>query len=173
MMDAAGLIDDMWYTAESSERGTCVHALTADYDLGAADPTTVVSIHKPYLDGYVAAMRVMKPEIFSVEVPRVHPVYLYGGRLDRTVRLFGAFGVLEIKSGAPAKSHRIQTALQAILVAPEARLEPEMIGRWCLYLKPNGKWKLEDHNAEPLKARYDFHEARNIIRQVCGEGRAA
>ena len=33
MLETAGLVDDLWFTEESSECGTCVHSLTAQYDL--------------------------------------------------------------------------------------------------------------------------------------------
>lgn len=170
MLDKAGLVDDLWMTVESRERGTCVHKLTADYDLGAMDVESCVSIHRGYLLGHAAAMAVLKPEILKVEVPMVHSVYRFGGRPDRIVRLFGVRGTLEIKSAVEAKSHRIQTALQAILDAEDAGMAPEDIGRWVLYLKPDGKYKLRDHNRDAYEKARDFNEARRIIRMCCGAG---
>src|SRR5688500_4178205 len=99
MLDAGGLVDDLWFSDESSARGKAVHTMTADYDLGALDPKTVVSIHKGYLLGYVQAMQVLRPKVLDVECPIVHPVHKFGGRPDRIVELFGVRGVLEIKTG--------------------------------------------------------------------------
>lgn len=173
MLDATGHVDDLWMTEESSERGTCVHALTASYDLGALDVDSLVSVHRGYLLAHVKAMKVLRPEILKVEVPLVHPVYRFGGRPDRIVRLFGLRGTLEIKTAVPSKSHRFQTALQAILDAAEVGVRPEDLGRWVLYLKADGKYQLVDHNKDLFDKGRDFNEARKIIRETCGNGVAA
>lgn len=170
MLDRAGLVDDLWFTEESSERGRCVHTLTADFDLGALDVASCVSIHRGYLLAHVAAMQILKPEILKVEIPQVHSVYRYGTRIDRAVRIFGLRGVLEIKSAEPSKAHQIQTALQVIVEAEDAGMEPEDLGRWALYLKPNGRYKLVDHNKDRFDKARDFNEARRIIRMCCGAG---
>jgi hypothetical protein len=163
MLERAGLIDDTWYTEESSARGTAVHKLTADYDLGALDVATCVSRYRGYLLGHVTAMQILQPEILSVEEPIVHPVHRFGGRPDRDVIIRRLRGVLEIKSGGEEKSHQIQTALQAELVALEAGIPPEGLQRTCLYLKDKGKFKVVEH-----KDRRDFDEARRVIRLCCG-----
>jgi hypothetical protein len=163
MLERTGWIDDTWFTEESSARGQAVHRLTADYDLGALDVKSCVSKFRGYLLGHVKALQILQPEILAVEEPLIHPVYRFGGRPDRVVIVRRVKGVLEIKSGAVEKSHQIQTALQAMLASPETDLPPEMLQRLCLYLKDNGKFKLEEHTH-----RRDFDEARRIIRTCCG-----
>ncbi len=160
MLQRAGWVDDLWFTEESCERGTAVHKLTADYDLGALDVASCVSPYRGYLLAHVTAIGIMRPEIVAVEEPRVHSRYRFGGRPDRAVIYNGVKAVLEGKSGGPAKSHGIQTALQAILEAERFEMAPESLGRFCLYWKPNGKFKLEEH-----KRRQDFDEAYRIIRE--------
>lgn len=173
MLDKAGFVDDLWFSEESSARGTCVHAMTASYDLGALDVASCVSVHRGYLLAHVAAMRILRPEILKVEIPAVHSVYRYGGRPDRIVRLFGVRGTLELKSIAtlPTRSpiaHRVQTALQVILDAEEAGMAPKDLGRWCLYVTPDGRHRLLDHNRDRFDKGWDFNEARRIIRMCCG-----
>jgi hypothetical protein len=166
MLEATGWIDDTWFTEEHSARGTAVHRLTADFDLGALDVASCVSRYRGYLLAHVAAMGILKAqglEVLSVEEPIVHPTLGFGGRPDRVIRLARAIGLLEGKSGGPDKSHQIQTALQAILIGPEYRLPPESILRYCLYWKDSGKFKLELH-----KDRHDFVEARKVIKSCCG-----
>jgi hypothetical protein len=163
MLEAAGLVDDLWFTEESAARGTLVHRLTADYDLGALDVDQVDGLGRPYLLAHVDAMKVLQPEILRVEEPFVHPIHRYGGRPDRVIRYQGVAGVLELKTAAPADSHPVQTALQAILVAPALFLPAESLVRLCLYLQPSGKWKVVQH---PRHA--DFVRARRIIRECCG-----
>lgn len=162
MLERTGWIDDRWYTEESSERGTHVHKLTADYDLGALSPEQCVSRYRGYLLAHVEAMKIIRPEILEVETPRVHPGFLFGGRLDRVWKVYRQYTVGELKSGAEEKAHRIQTALQAILVSAEYGLPPEAWARMCLYLTPKGRFKLVQHDR-----RADFDEAYRIIRQCC------
>ena len=163
MLQAAGLIDDTWFTEESSYRGQRVHRLTADYDLGAIEkPETVEDKYKAYFLAHVKAMKILRPTFLAVEQPFVHPVYRYGGRPDRLAVINRAKAVLEIKTAIPAKSHPIQTALQAILAAGEFGLPPEGIQRLCLYVTKTGKFKLEEH-----RDRGDFDQARRVIRQCC------
>lgn len=162
MLDRTGWVDDRWYTEESCERGHQVHRLTADYDLGAIDDLDrVVDKYRAYLLAYADAMRVIPHEWDAIEEPLVHSTYRFGGRCDRRGRIYTAKGVCEVKSGLVDKAHPVQTALQAILVAPLFGLPPELVDRFCLYLKPTGRWTLEQHK-EPR----DLIEAKRII-QVC------
>ena len=161
MLKAAGLVDDLWFTEESSIRGTAAHRLTADYDLGALDVASCVSKYRGYLLAHVAAMAILRPEVLAVEEPVVSPgPRRWAGRPDRVVRLDARIGVLEGKAAVPAKSHPIQTALQAILVAPLYDLPPDHLARYALYWKPNGKFKLEEHTR-----KHDYTEADRIIRR--------
>lgn len=164
MLAATGwLPGSEFYSDDSQERGTAVHKLTADYDLGALELRACVSRYRPYLLGHALAMSILKPEILSVEEPIVHPVHRYGGRPDRVWRLDGVLTVVDEKSGGKEKAHRIQTALQAILVSVEHNnIPPEMIARASLYLTPKGKFVFDPHTK-----RSDFDEARRIIRQCC------
>lgn len=162
MLEDAGLVDSRWYTEDSRIRGSAVHRLTADFDMGAIDVPSCTSRYRGWLLGHVYAMERMMPEILEVEIPRVHPVYRYGGRPDRVWRYAGALAIPEIKSGDYEKSHPIQTALQAILVEPEYGIPAESFLRFGVYLKSNGKAKVEQ-----FKERRDFILAREIIKQCC------
>lgn len=167
LLTKAGWIDDTWWTDEHSERGRMVHSLTADYDLGALDLPTCVSRFRPYLLAHVACLQIVKPTIEEVEQPWVHPGLRVGTRPDRTVRLNGARGVWEIKSGVkPAtrhgtNAHRIQTAIQALVLESKFKLPAEMWLRLCEYINHRGKFKLEDHGDTKAK---DFAEARRIVK---------
>lgn len=159
MLEATGWIDDTWYSEESSARGTAVHRLTADYDLKALHVATCVSPFRGYLLGHVRVVSTMQPEWLAVEEPLVHPTLRFGGRPDRDCYVRRLRSTWEVKSGVPQRSHQIQTALQAILIAVEAKLPPQHIGRFCCYLKDKGRFKLEEHTA-----RNDFDEAYRIIK---------
>jgi hypothetical protein len=158
MMDAAGLIDDRWYTEESCERGKQVHRLTANYDMGALDMAALVSPYRPYLLGHVEVVKIARPEFYHVEVGAVHRTLRFGGRPDRVLKVYDRRAVWEIKSGDPEKSHPVQTALQAILAAEELDLPARHVARYCEYLKPTGRYKVEEH-----KHPRDFDFAYAII----------
>jgi hypothetical protein len=163
MLEAAGEKDGKWSSVEACERGSAVHELTADYDLGALDLATVEApLYKGYLLAHVKAMGILRPEILKVEEPFVHPVHRYGTRPDRIVILEKRLGVFELKTGAVEPWHQIQTALQAIAIEHEYGVPPETIERHCLYLKENGRFKLYAHDS-----KRDFVRARNIIRDTC------
>ena len=162
MLEAAGLIDDTWFTEESSERGRCVHSLTADYDLGALPLDSCVSKYRPYLLAHASCMKALRPTWTAIEEPALHPVYRFGGRPDRLGRVQGLQTVLEIKSGVVQPSHPVQTALQAILAAASHPLPAEQWRRLCLYLKPSGRFSLVEH-----KDPHDFAEARRLIQAYC------
>lgn len=163
MLEATGWTDSAFFTDDGRERGSAVHKLTADYDLGALDLSACVSRYRPYLLGHATAMAILKPEILAVEESIVHPDFRFGGRPDRVWRLLKALAVGDEKSGGEEKSHQIQTALQAILVSVEYNnIPPEMIERYALYLDKKGKFKLVEH-----RNRRDFDEARRIIKRCC------
>src|SRR3990167_3759438 len=90
MLEAAGKIDSSWFTAESAQRGQAVHALTAEHDLGALDLDTCESPYRGYLLAYLAACRILQPEILAVEEAMVYAgPPRFGGRPDRVVRIDG------------------------------------------------------------------------------------
>ena len=160
MLEQAGYLSDVYYHEEGAERGQIVHALTAEYDLGAIpDPSTVVSKYKGWLDAHVAAMRVLRPTITAVEEAVCSYVYRYGTRPDRVWTFKGMRCLVDLKTGGPEQWHPYQLALQAIAVG---QLPPEAWRRYCLYLKDNGRWRLVEYSD-----RRDFDVAHNIIREAC------
>ncbi len=163
LLEVSGWVDDQWFTEESSVRGRAVHRLTADVDLGAIeDPRSVVSGYKPYLLAHVGAVQLSGVQMLTVEEPRVHPTLRFAGRPDRSALAYGVRGPWEVKSGDYAKGHQIQTAMQAILLEAELAIPAHLQARWCCYVRPNGRFKLEE-----FKDRRDIDEAYRIIRRYC------
>ncbi len=173
MLTAEGWIDDTWYTEESRVRGTAVHRLACEYDLGAIpEPERLAaSPYYGWLMGYVLAMKVLLPRWSLVEMPLLHARHGFAGRPDRVGRVWGGdlVGVTEIKSGAKAKTvtlqnglktnaHAMQTALQAWLVSPAVRLFPAQIARLTVYVSADGGWQIESYD-DPR----ELEEAQRII----------
>lgn len=162
LLERGGWVDPRWYTEESSERGRAVHKLTEEYDLGALNLVECRSGYKGYLAGHAGAMETLRPTWLAIEVAQIHRDLGFGGRPDREAELWGAVSILEGKSGSKAKGHGVQTALQAILVAPKYHLQPEAIPRYIVYWRPTGLAQVFEH-----KAAADFAEAYRLIRKYC------
>jgi len=163
MLLRCGEIDDTWFTEESCVRGTAVHDLTLMYDQGALDVAECVSPYKGYLLAHVDATRALRPTWHHVEEAFMHPTLGFGGRPDRAGIVWKRRTVLDGKSGPAAKSHQLQTALQAILMAAQQPgILPEQYQRLALYWQKNGKYKIVEH----VSLR-DFDRAREIIRTCC------
>jgi hypothetical protein len=163
LLESAGLIDTTWYTEEASERGTFIHNLTADWELGALHDTGEAGgDYRGYFLAYVLAMKTIRHKWEKVEVPHVHPRLRFGGRPDRVGRVFGARAVMELKTGPPNASHEIQTALQAILEEQHHKLPAEYQERYALYVKDTGKFRLVRH-----ENKHDVTKAREIIGKFC------
>lgn len=162
MLEDAGYLDSEWFTEDSRIRGSAVHRLTAEYDLGALDVESCRSRYRGWLLAHEYLMTRLRPDVLEVEQPRVHAIFHYGGRPDRVWRLDGRLAIPEIKSGDFDKSHLVQTALQAILVAPDYGIPPELFERYGVYLKANGRGKVERFNDLA-----DFTKARGIIKRCC------
>lgn len=170
MLQDDGLIDDRWYNEEACERGSCVHRLTSDYDLGALDPADCNSKYKGWLLGHVACMAMVRPKWSYVEQPLMSPVHFFGGRPDRVGLMWDAWSILEVKTGSEVTVqwqgrkldvHGVQTALQAILVERLIGIPAESIKRYAAYYKDNGKFKL----LEQKDTRAEFDKARSIIKR--------
>lgn len=174
LLKKAGEVDDTWLTDEGRRRGTAVHDLTRDYDLGVIErPETLRADklqgdYKPYLLAHVRAMEMIQHEWTAIEVAFAHPFYRYGCRPDRGGTIYGAHGVLEIKTGAKEKHHAIQTALQAMVLAAKWKIPERALVRYALYLKPSGKFTLDPH---PRLEDYD--RAHEIARKFCRPLRGA
>lgn len=160
MLEAAGKVKGgRFYTEAGRDRGTNVHRLTLDYDLGALDLDDVVSRHRGYLLGWAKASAFLAPSWRALEEPFVHPLG-FGGTPDRGGVALKLESVLEIKTGDVEAWHGLQLALQAILVGHHWHIRPEAIARWAVYLRANGRFKLMQ-----FEDRAELNEARGIIRK--------
>lgn len=163
MIERGGLLGKgaAFYTEASRDRGTEVHRLCTDYDLGALNPATVTDF-RGYLLAYVDAVKSLKPTWDEIEEADVHDGYKFAGRIDRFGKVFKRVTVAEIKSAAPAKHHAIQTALQAILKSARCGLPAERIQRLAIYLKESGRVTAVMH-----EDRRDFDTAMRLIKEFC------
>jgi len=86
--------DSQWYM----DRGSAIHLAAELHDKGTLAEETVDTLIYGYLESWKKLGKVYQPE--HIEIVIFDPVYLYCGTLDRPD--------LDIKSGVPAKWHKIQ-----------------------------------------------------------------
>ncbi len=87
---------------------------------------------------------------------------------DRTGRLNGILVNIDIKGGAKAKWHPFQTAFQNICLTSQQSgyswCDEDSIVRYALYLRDNGRYKLESHedpkDFEVAKAAATIHHTK-------------
>lgn len=140
VISAAGLYGDTsHFTEYSRDRGSYVHkaielSISDELDTDSLDP-----VIQPYLDawlrfvseaGYVSEVceKVMASEVFR-----------FAGTVDHIGHLNGHYCLLDVKTGAPAPAHAIQTGAYAIL------LKHPGVKRFSLYLTDEGKYKLVEN----------------------------
>jgi hypothetical protein len=170
LLKRGGLVDcEEFFTEASRERGRLVHTLAMDYDLGVLNPQTVQSTERAALLAYAAAVSALKPTDFDggpgwecVEIADAHPGLRFGGRLDRVGVIQSRKTIAELKRGAKADYHAIQTALQALLAEHRWKVPAKVWNRLTIYLKSTGRFSVEQH-----KDARDFDVAFSLIKRFC------
>jgi hypothetical protein len=143
VISGAGLMGFHISSTEAMERGRAVHMICELFDKGELDPDKVPGNLRGYLDAWIKfriEANVSHIE-WCAETVYAH-LYGYAGRIDRlaSFRNKPLEYVLDIKSGQPAPWHRIQTAGYEQLRGPKNPI------RYCVYLRPNGTFKLVEHD---------------------------
>lgn len=164
LLERGGLYGDAakFYTEAGRDRGTDVHDLTRDYDLGALDIKQLETPNRGAVLGYIAASVALNPAWECIEEAECHAGYRFGCRPDRVGAVMERPTIAEIKRAAKAKWHAVQTALQALAVSYRTGIRPEDYQRLVIYVKPTGKFTVEVH-----QDRRDFDTAMQLIRRFC------
>jgi hypothetical protein len=124
---------------EAKERGTAVHELTEDIDLGM--PPEYID---PFVEGYIVAyMRFLADydvEWDFIEHPFYVPLWEYCGTIDRVGKLDGNPCVLDIKTtSSPTADQKIAVCCQTAAYAVGM---PGSYDRYALYLHSDGTYDL-------------------------------
>jgi hypothetical protein len=153
----------------AATRGTFVHkAVELDLD-GDLDESSL----RPDILESVNVFRTARAELgikpLRSEFKVFHPVYRYAGTVDLLATIAGTVYVIDLKNGALAEWHRIQTAmyfmgldgmaLHGVTVDGKAGLHSHLIpeARASLYIG-GGKYRIIEH-----KDRSDFAVAKSAI----------
>jgi hypothetical protein len=156
VLGVAGKIEDRWFTPESAERGSCVHAMTERFDQGL--PLTMPDEWAGYLDAYATFLAIVRPVYAGSEVSVVSNELGLAGRIDRVCSsIFGAPGLLDFKTGEPQPWHGQQLSFYNLLKPTGAR--------WACYLRADGKYRLRQYDdpADHRQNMFDLAHARGTV----------
>ena len=167
LISLGGLVNgEAYFTEASRNRGTAIHAMTANFDLGVDLGEQLQSSPlRGYVLAYMAAVDALKPTWECIEEADYSARYRFAGRTDRIGMVFGKRTVCEIKSAVKAAHHSVQTSLQSILAAENRRMPNVSAEKWqrlTIYLKPTGKYSIDRH-----EDRRDFDVAQTLISRFC------
>ena len=150
-----------FYTPESAERGTRVHAACTDLDLG--QPCTLLPVEQGFLDSYTKWRTLMQPTWTSMEQPHYSARYDTAGTADRTGMMGGTPLVLDFKTGGPAKWHGLQLAMYDLL---HDDIPPQRRRRIALYLRIDGRMAQSVEYLEPS----DYTLALTLMKRTDTDG---
>lgn len=161
-----GYIDSTYYNEEARDRGTLIHNLIADFlnggqeYMGHTDKEITERIHA--FNAFVIAKGFKPTQIEAIQFSETSNIAC---RID----LIGTFNeapipcIIEVKCGARAAWHNLQSACQALC----SGIFP--IRRFALYLKADGKFDLREHNkrveiqvVQALAAAYWYNKQEGI-----------
>lgn len=146
ILKGVGLIDTTFMTDFGRDRGTAVHEATALDDRNDLDESSVDPVIAPYLAAWRRFRAEAKLEIVAVEQHVEHTLYAYCGTLDRIVRLGGgAEWVIDIKTGAPRPTDRLQIAAYALAWKGRMSLAGSGLLRAAVYLRDDGTYRFSPH----------------------------
>jgi hypothetical protein len=155
-----GRIDKQWFTEESRERGTAVHAATEKFDRG--ETAVLPDEWRGYVAAYAKFLATVRPTYEASEVAATSVTMQFGGRMDRLCSdLFGHPAILDLKTGPPSPWHGQQLAGYNTLRPTGAR--------YALYLKRDGKYRLMAYD-DPMDHRKFMFDLAAAYGQVTAEG---
>ena len=143
ILKAAGYIDDRWMTEEGRERGSAVHELCERYAMGERfDKKGRELASLEYVNAFANWMRDTSAYAITTECIIHHTLCgrPYAGRFDLLAEIQCKRRLVDLKTGAKAKWHKIQIAAYALAkFNDESLVNPDQCS--CLYLKADGNYK--------------------------------
>lgn len=152
VMREVGAIDTRWSDQEALDRGTAVHIATEFDDQGDLDDDHFRAEYPdwwPYVEAYRKFKREASVEILDIERHVYHAAYQYCGTLDRIARINGYRSLLDIKTGAKAPWHHVQTA-GYMMAWTGFMYVPARDRRHSVYLHRDGTYHLDRHTKDKV-----------------------
>ena len=146
ILEKAGYIDTRWFDAESRDRGTAVHDFCERYAHGERFDKLGRELRSlEYVNAFAAWMRDSGAYAVTTEglVSNCINGKWYGGKFDGLYEISGKIVLIDVKTGAKAKWHKMQLAAYAM-----AKLNPSALVD--LYLRADGSYKTDLLNAAEM-----------------------
>lgn len=162
VLKVSGDMDERFIPDEARNRGSAIHQITEDLDLGLYSVTEIAE--SPYLgwvEAYVNFYEAVRPEYDHIETPVINRELGFATAVDRAGALNDAQFVMNIKTGVKMRAHSIQLAAE-VLALDGKRSDRK---RFTLYIKKTKKWDLIEHANEGDFSQ--FEEALHEWREEC------
>ncbi|MDH4327462.1 MAG: hypothetical protein OEW25_01000 [Nitrospira sp.] len=128
-----------YYAPGSAERGQDLHvifALAVGHYAGLCEAPDVPEIYTGYHQAMHEFIAWAKPVPSAIERTMRHKTYPYAGTPDFIGSIGDEFGVLDLKTGTPAKWHSLQIHAYQKMTDKAARM-------WLLYIKDDGTFQFK------------------------------
>ena len=136
----------------AAERGTIVHKLLEEHDLGVGMEFLYEVEYRAFLDQYREFLLDMNPVFEGIESPIHHAKLMYCGTIDRAGTINGIPFIADIKTGSSVPSWaRLQTAAYAKAYYKD----PEKVKRFVIHVNPR---KLKSYRLYSYDNPADFAE---------------
>lgn len=136
---ATKLIDDRWFTAEARDRGSAVHTLCERYAQGLrVDDAGRALDSLEYVISFAEWMKETGAYAICTEslVSGIINGKRYAGKFDGLFEIKGKRYLVDLKTGAKSKWHKMQLAAYSMAHFEDGTpVNPD--GAFCLYLKKN------------------------------------
>lgn len=125
----------------AQKRGTAVHHAAHLFDLGKLNEDSLGEEIRPYLEAWKKFKRETGVMLLECETLVYSEKYRFAGTLDRVAILYGAVGILDIKSGDDSGA-AIQTAGYEIAYNEGKKVKDKTKKRWTVRLNRDGNYKV-------------------------------
>lgn len=129
--------DGSRYIAGAAERGQELHLIFAfmiGHHIGKCERPAIPDQYRGYAEAMQQWITHANPSPTALEESLAHPTLPYAGTPDFVGTLGNTFGVLDLKTGQPQRSHAIQVCAYQKLLNRAAT-------QWILYIDPDGGFK--------------------------------
>lgn len=162
VLKRAGLIDDRFFTSEARERGSAVHTLCERYAQGERKDNSGRNLSSlEYVGGFTAWMEKTGAYLMSSESIVSHTINgkRYAGKFDGLYWIDGKRVLVDIKTGAKSRWHKMQLAAYSMAYFQDrTRVNPDKC--ISLYVKADNSYRDEHFTgAELVTAIDEFREA--------------
>ena len=155
-----------FYTPAGASRGTYIHSLVEQYNLGTMD-WGEVGEYLPEIEAYIQAKEELKMEVLLTEQRMFNRSMWIAGTVDNVslIRNEEVPYLIDLKTGAPAKWHVLQLILYGAMIKWETETPLKMA---ILYLQKDGKYKFVEYQPEEayFKGAYGAVAAYHIRRTM-------